>query len=411
MLCVKSIHLEEFRCFARLDLSFESDLTLLFSENAGGKTAVLTAVAMGLAFLQPRQPKDLTLTPRRDVRTVSESGSHREPAGPCTMSWTATIGSHAGVEWSTTASAKSRSQTARLKKASEAIEMARQKGERWPLIAYYGTGRFADNRKPFLQGRLVRERWEGYDGSLDPSPSDRRLLEWLMRETLADFNRHRTGEPERRFDVPVLSAMRRATPGILDVTQNPGIEMPEIRFETGQLTPWSELSDGFHIYMALVGDIAHRAMILNGQYDHDAPLLVEGVVLIDEIDLHLHPRWQRVVLDGLRAAFPKLQFIVTTHSPQVLSSALNRQVRRLADGKVKTGGLFVEGRDTNSILREVMGGGDRDDAGRIALRDLNAALDEGRFADARAQFESLRKRWGNLDPELIRAEVMIEEEM
>ena len=120
-------------------------------------------------------------------------------------------------------------------------------------------------------------------------------------------------------------------------------------------------------------------------------------MLIDDIDLHLHPRWQRAVLDGLRAAFPKIQFIVTTHSPLVLSSAKNRQVRGLVDGKVKEGGVLVEGRGASSILHEVMGGSERADSGRTDIQRLCAAIDEGRIADAQAQLASLRERWTKQD--------------
>ena len=102
-----------------------------------------------------------------------------------------------------------------------------------------------------------------------------------------------------------------------------------MRFEDGHEAPWSELSDGYHVFIALVADIARRAVMLNEFDGAEAPARVEGVVLIDEIDLHLHPRWQRVALPRLREAFPRLQFIISTHSPQVLSSAENRQVRRL----------------------------------------------------------------------------------
>jgi predicted ATP-binding protein involved in virulence len=137
--------------------------------------------------------------------------------------------------------------------------------------------------------------------------------------------------------------------------------------------------------------------------------LVEGNVLVDEIDLHLHPRWQRVVLEGLKAAFPKLQLIVTTHSPQVLSSAENRQVRRLVDWTLQEGSVFVEGRDSNAILRELMGTDDRDDSGRSALRALHAAIDEGRLEEAQTLLTKLRERWGDRDPALIRAEGLLGE--
>jgi len=140
-----------------------------------------------------------------------------------------------------------------------------------------------------------------------------------------------------------------------------------------------------------------------GGAEHVRLALVEGVVMIDEIDLHLHPRWQRVVLDGLRSTFPRLQFIVTTHSPQVLSSAANRQVRRLVGGKLQEHGVFVEGRDSNAILRELMGTTDRDPEGEAKLRALHDAIDDGAKEQAEALYSELLAKWGDRDPALIRA--------
>ena len=182
-----------------------------------------------------------------------------------------------------------------------------------------------------------------------------------------------------------------------------------VRFENGKVALWSELSDGYHLFLALVADIARRAIMLNESDGGDAPAKVEGVVLIDEIDLHLHPRWQRVVLDGLRKAFPRLQFIVTTHSPQVLSSAQNRQVRRLVKGKIQKQGVFVEGRDSNAILREVMTTDDRDESGTQELRDLYDAIDQGERTNASVIFNRLIELWGDLDPELIRARGLMDD--
>ena len=131
-------------------------------------------------------------------------------------------------------------------------------------------------------------------------------------------------------------------------------------------------------------------------------------MLIDEIDLHLHPRWQRVALPRLRKVFPKLQFVVTTHSPQVLSSVDNRQARRLFDGKLQAGNVFVEGRDTNAILREYMHTDDRDDGGVVELRRLHDAIDRGDTEQADRIYRELRRRWGDSDPALIRAKGFME---
>ena len=164
------------------------------------------------------------------------------------------------------------------------------------------------------------------------------------------------------------------------------------------------------MFIALVADIARRAVMLNEFDGADAPTRVEGVVLIDELALHLHPRWQRVALPRLRDAFPELQLVVTTHSPQLLSSAENRQVRRLVDGRLQEGHVFVEGRDTNAILREHMNTEDRDGEGATELRTLHELIDQGRRDEAEDLYRKLFARWGDLDPDLIEARVLLDVE-
>ena len=181
-----------------------------------------------------------------------------------------------------------------------------------------------------------------------------------------------------------------------------------VRFENGNVASWSELSDGYHVFIALVADIARRAVMLNELDGVDAPARVEGVVLIDELDLHLHPRWQREALPRLREAFPRLQFIITTHSPQVLSSAENRQARRFFDVRLQEDRVFVEGRNTNAILREYMLTDDRDTAGTRALQALHDYIDQGHRKEAEELYRELLARWGDLDPDLIEAKVLLD---
>ena len=133
----------------------------------------------------------------------------------------------------------------------------------------------------------------------------------------------------------------------------------------GERLPFSFLSDGYRNMVALVADVAWRAAVLNPHLGKDAAARSEGVVLIDEIDLHLHPRWQRRVLGNLRRTFPGLQFVTTTHSPQVIASARREEVRVLEKNRLVPLQPFVEGRDTNSLLE-----GDR---GASATRSAGAS--------------------------------------
>ena len=105
-----------------------------------------------------------------------------------------------------------------------------------------------------------------------------------------------------------------------------------------------------------------------------------------------------------------MQFIVTTHSPQVLSSAENRHVHRLIDGRLQEHPVFVEGRDTNGILREYMRTDDRDDKGAAELNCLHRVIDQGDRGEAERICRELAKRWGDNDPTLIRAGWFMEDE-
>ena len=407
----REIRLENYRCFDELRFPLEEDTTVLFAENGGGKTALLNALALGLAVFQAGSPGTLKIDAQRDprMRTLDEKG-RRAPVGPCEVAWTADVGESKSVTWSTAIRSASRRTRNRHLPIFEAIERVRVPGERWPLFAWYGVDRLGRLRGRRRKVERTADRWEAYASSLDPNLDEAPLLQWLEDETVGDMVRRQHDEPERFFHTAVMEATVRATPGITDAWYDPATRGPVVRFEDGHAAPWSDLSDGYHVFIALVADIARRAVMLNEFDGAEAPAKVEGVVLIDEIDLHLHPRWQREALPRLRDAFPKLQLIVTTHSPQVLSSAENRQVRRLIDGRLQEHGVFVEGRDTNAILREYMRTDDRDDKGAVDLSRLHRAIDRGDRVEAERLYRELAERWGDNDPALIRAGWFMEDE-
>ena len=403
------IRVGNYRCFEELRLPLDEETTVLFAENGGGKTALLKALAMGLAVFQPGSPKTLKLDARRDprMRTLDENG-RREPAGPCKVTWTASVGETESVTWSTAVQPASGRKTNQHQPILEALERVRVPGDRWPLFAWYGVDRLERRHNGLRRLERTGDRWEAYASALDPNLDEVPLLQWLQDEMLGDVVRRQQEERERFLHQAVMEATVGATPGVTNAWYDPRSQGPVVRFENGHVAKWSELSDGYHVFIALVADIARRAVMLNESDGADAPARVEGVVLIDELDLHLHPRWQRVALPGLRDAFPRLQLVVTTHSPQVLSSAKNRHVRRLFDGKLQEDQVFVQSRDTNAILREYMLTEDRDTQGAHELQTLHDFIDQGRHEDAARLYEKLLTRWGDLDPDLIRAKALMD---
>ena len=116
--------------------------------------------------------------------------------------------------------------------------------------------------------------------------------------------------------------------------------------------PFHLLSDGVRSTLAMVMEIAYRAYLLNPHLGAEAPLQTAGVVLIDEIDLHLHPEWQRRIANDLRRAFPNLQFIATTHAPLIVSSLNDCRINSIANNEVYDFPLQT-GRDANYILEQM----------------------------------------------------------
>ena len=313
------IRVDSYRCFEDLRLPLEEDTTVLFAENGGGKTALLNALAMGLAVFQRGSSKILKLDAGRDlrIRALDEKGreekGRREPVDRCEVKWIAAVGEMESVTWSTAVKSKDSSARTRNRHRPilEALEQVRVPGERWPLFAWYGVDRLErprDRRKV----ERTRDRWEAYDSSLDPNLDEAPLLQWLQDEFLGDVARREQKMAERSFHRAVLEATVRATPGVTSAWYDAVTRGPVVHFEDGHVAPWTELSDGYHVFIALVADIARRAVMLNEFDGAEAPARVEGVVLIDELDLHLHPRWQRVTLPRLRSVFPRLQLVVTT---------------------------------------------------------------------------------------------------
>ena len=312
---IQEIHVDNYRCFKELNLRLAKDTTVLFAENGGGKTALLTALAMGIAAFQSGTPRTVKLDPRRDPTMLTQDvrKGRREPVGPCKLTWTAIVGESESVTWSAVARPASGRTTFQRKSIFEALERIRVPGDRWPLFAWYGVDRLERSRGRRRKVERTGDRWEAYAFALDPKLDEIPLLQWLQDEILGDVVRRQQEEPERFFDRAVMDATVRATPRVTNAWYDPVDQGPKVVFDDGHVAAWSELSDGYHVFIALVADIARRAVMLNEFDGADAPARVEGLVLIDELDLHLHPRWQRVALPSLRPHVSKTA--VRRHHP------------------------------------------------------------------------------------------------
>ena len=158
--------------------------------------------------------------------------------------------------------------------------------------------------------------------------------------------------------------------------------------------------------LMLVTDLARRLAIANPGLGVDA-LQGQGIVLIDEIDLHLHPQWQRMVIPSLTRTFPNCQFIVTTHSPQVLSKVKKENVFILEDYKLVEVTPHTYGRDSNSILYELMDVKERPGDVQEKIDACFALIDEEKIEEAKVKLQELEDLLGENDAEIVRARTLI----
>jgi hypothetical protein len=235
----------------------------------------------------------------------------------------------------------------------------------------------------------------------------RSLFQWFKAREDVE-NELKVSQQNLSLEDPQLSAVRRAIAGMLPGFSGLRIQRDPLHMvirKGGTTLVIDQLSDGEKLLLALTADLARRLAIAYAE--HGDPLKGEAVVLIDEIELHLHPAWQRRVLSSLQRTFPSCQFIVTTHSPQVLSEVPNDAVVLVKDFQFVRPAAPTAGRDSNAILTEVMDTPERPAAQVEAINAISTLLDEGKHAEARARLDALARELSERDREVVGLRTML----
>ncbi|QDL11578.1 ATP-binding protein [Brasilonema octagenarum UFV-E1] len=278
-----------------------------------------------------------------------------------------------------------------------------------PLAVYYPVNRAVlDMPLEISEEHLFTQR-NAYDQALTGGRIDfKSFFEWFRnREDLE--NELRRDNPNHRDKQ--LEAIRGAVSSLQPDFSDLRVERSPLRMtikKQGQELIVNQLSDGEKCLLAMVGDLARRLAIANPSLDN--PLEGEGIVLIDEIELHLHPKWQRQVITALIRTFPNCQFIITTHSPQVVSHVKPNSIYLLQatpDGIVAERPENSFGRDSNQILEDLMGVSERPQEIKENLQNLFRLIDQGHLDRAKQLRQNLADEIGEDDPEFVRADVLI----
>lgn len=462
---LKSLGLTSFRGFDRLDIDFDERMTVIAGVNGAGKSTILQAVAIAYSYSLPEysvsREKPLPVLDADIQQGKSTCIIEMESSGLGAASLITFLSKESLDKGEKLTLGHKQSQMkkdlALLEKGTpdyknlkneitwidKRLEGNFEKRLNWlftdthetemrlkrylkssptqALVVYYSTHRLLSRLPPKLQGALPFKQAAAFSKSL--TQAEISLNEFAKWHRAMGSSRviRRDSRHGSRIWALLQEAISSLMPQIKEfwfheenpprysVTKDATISEQVSGKKTGKELFLEQLSDGERGLIALVFDLTRRLAVANPNLEN--PIAGgEALVLIDEIELHLHPKWQRDVLQRLRDTFKACQFVVTTHSPLVLGEVPACCVRFLefVDGKVRvTVPTEAYGMDANRILQEFMGAPVRNRQVDEKLKNLFELIDQERFDDARTAIATLEQKLGEDEPELTRASSLI----
>lgn len=413
---INQLTLKNYRRFADLNISFELDsdnkTTVFIGNNGAGKTAILDALVLNLSWLIARINRE-----KGKGKSIDDTDILNGTSSATVYLWLSYNKCPFTLTVAGTRKGHSKQKIeSQLTEVSKLADIFRQQltdnseNAPLPLIVYYPVNRVVVDIPLKIRTRHNFEQIDGYDNALQQGVDFRRFFEWFrdredaenefkvaatdhikelfLQQNLSLEILHSASTPDKQ-----LESVRRAIQTFMPDFDNLHVERkPRLRMvvnKNGKKLDVAQLSQGEKSLMSLVGDIARRLAMMNPALEN--PLEGEGIVLIDEIDMHLHPTWQRSVIGNLNKTFPNCQFILTTHSPIVISEMPNLLVYALDNGEItKLNNLY--GMDVNHVLLREMDAQIRNVEIQNAFDDLLDTIQEGNVDAANLRCVELQKK-------------------
>lgn len=425
---VKKIEIENYRGFKKLDITFNESINVFVGINGAGKSSIIDLLA---AFLNNFTVKFSGASVRELEHKLTMLDINIEEQETINK---ITVSPDANFEYNFDTYGKSHLLSWELKRdfnggknnfkeINSYIDEYRKifkvnPDQSIPILKYFQSQRNSTEKQKYSNSkkRYLAEQFKAYEDAFDKTLEFDEFISWFVEEENKE-NRIKVNSNDLSYKNPKLNAIRNAI--TLFLKSFPSITYDNLRVEERpfnvktseksslvidkdkQTFNLKQLSDGEKVLILMVADIAHRLALANPGKNNC--LEGSGIILIDEIDLHLHPAWQRDVIPCLKTTFPNIQLITTTHSPQVLSNIERANAYIIEDFKIVEETPYTYGNDSNTILEDLFNVNERPNHTKEKIEKLYDLIEENNDKAAVKLLDELKKQLGNENHELLRA--------
>jgi predicted ATP-binding protein involved in virulence len=407
---VKKLNIENFRGIRKMELELHPQMNVFIGINGAGKSSVLDA--LGYLFALP-------------VRVVCD-GKYQNPQENCFPDFEI-HNDETGALLDLEIARNNKDnlvctmRSFRTTQHSSNLPLLYFSPHNWELVfigfektnanilVYYRARREVDKVPiaAWTNRNFLRE--DAFIDALAPKVDFKEFFEWFRNRE--DLENEERAESQNGPD-PTLKSVRKVIGAFCEALKDVRVRRRDplrmVVTKNNQELRIEQLSDGEKCLLAMVGDLARRMAIANPSLDD--PLHGEGIVLIDEVDLHLHPQWQRMILPRLMANFPNCQFIVTTHSPQILGELKSKHVFILSDEEdgiiSKRPAYELYGQTSSLLLEDMMQTSERNGKIKTKIKNAFEALEIGSIDDAKRLIGELREEAADI-PDLHRLDMRL----
>lgn len=412
---INNIKITNFRKIEHMELEFKPGFNLLIGDNSVGKTSVLEAIAVALGgFLSGINGVKTIHFSSDEIRRVNnltgEGSNNIEYKTPIIVECDMQLNNKQFKFIRKKNSVKSSRSTVEPKDiCKEAADLVQRKNSILPVVSYQSASRMWVQKKDKWNNPFGDDfsRIVGYTDCLDESSNTKMMTNWCKKMEQVSWQLDKKIK-EYESAKSTVSHFISCMTGFDNAKVFYDKRTEELMCIIGEeVLPLRLLSAGYRSMIGMVFDIAYRMSVLNPDLLENTGI-ASGVVLVDELDLHLHPKWQWKIISALESTFPNIQFIATTHSPIILSSYKGENIIYINNDSTAEYKQSAYGYQVNDILDLVQGSNIRVPDIQSKFSDFYKAIDENQIEKAESILNELKAKCKNGDPDIVGAQTTLE---